>query len=310
MSADGIGTVLDLSSVASLDAGFNDSSSQTRIHTIAATNGGKIDLSGLETVSAPARGEDRLDIVVNTGGQLDLSSFQTVTGAGTTRFALSDTTLSLPAVQSVNRVVFDLDYQSTIEMGNGGTVALGDASRVAIEVGGLTAGNGYSQVNVTGDVALAGTLDIAIANAFEPQYGQIFEVLTFDSLSSRFTQVSDGVLAPDRALGQFYDSVVPDALALLVTAPGDANGDLIVNISDFGLLAGNFNQPGTWESGDFNGDGVTNINDFGLLAANFNGDFNALTAAAAELGITIPEPGTLAVVLIVSGIMSTRRWRR
>ena len=54
---------------------------------------------------------------------------------------------------------------------------------------------------------------------------------------------------------------------------GDANGDGIIDISDFGLLAGSFlsvaGQEGFDPRTDFDADGITNISDFGLLSKNF-----------------------------------------
>lgn len=54
---------------------------------------------------------------------------------------------------------------------------------------------------------------------------------------------------------------------------GDANGDNIINIQDFSLLAaafGSSNGQAAYNSAaDFNGDGLVNIADFSLLAASF-----------------------------------------
>ncbi len=156
-------------------------------------------------------------------------------------------------------------------------------------------------------LSLDGKLDLILAAGFTPDYGDTFDILGYATRDGVFQQVAGHFISPVLALGQFYDDT-NGVLQLLATAPGDANGDLIVTIDDFGLLAGNFNQPGTWETGDFNGDGITNINDFGLLAANFNGDFNTLMAAATELGITtIPEPGTATLIgLVVLGVTTKR----
>lgn len=52
--------------------------------------------------------------------------------------------------------------------------------------------------------------------------------------------------------------------------PGDANRDRSVNIGDFAILAGNFNQPGTFTAGDFNYNGSVEIGDFSILASAFN----------------------------------------
>jgi len=54
---------------------------------------------------------------------------------------------------------------------------------------------------------------------------------------------------------------------------GDANGDDIINISDFGILAVAFMSTSidaNWdERADFDRNGIINISDFGLLAVNF-----------------------------------------
>lgn len=52
---------------------------------------------------------------------------------------------------------------------------------------------------------------------------------------------------------------------------GDATRDHRVDISDFGILAANFNQsPRTFDQGDFDGNGAVTISDFAVMAANFN----------------------------------------
>jgi hypothetical protein len=62
-----------------------------------------------------------------------------------------------------------------------------------------------------------------------------------------------------------------DAVRLICSIPGDANGDGSVNISDFNILASNFGSGGNprFRNGDANGDGTVNISDFNLLASNF-----------------------------------------
>ena len=154
-----------------------------------------------------------------------------------------------------------------------------------------------------------GTLDIKLLSGFAPGCGDTFEILAYGSRGGVFDQINGHILSPVLALGQFYDDA-HGVLKLLATAPGDANGDQVVDAFDFGLLAGNFNLPGTWETGDFDGSGIVDAFDFGLLAANFNGDFNALAAAAEALGITaIPEPTTAAVLSLLGLGMIAKRHR-
>lgn len=67
---------------------------------------------------------------------------------------------------------------------------------------------------------------------------------------------------------------------------GDADRDRDVDIADFSILAGRFNQPGTFGEGDFNYDGQVGIGDFSILAGKFNTALPALRA-----GLTA-QPGS------------------
>jgi hypothetical protein len=59
--------------------------------------------------------------------------------------------------------------------------------------------------------------------------------------------------------------------------PGDANGDGVVDLTDLGRLAGNWQQsPRDWSQGDFNGDQVVDLTDLGILAANWGYGTSAL----------------------------------
>ena len=53
---------------------------------------------------------------------------------------------------------------------------------------------------------------------------------------------------------------------------GDANGDGVVNISDFAVLRANFGVGSVFSRGDFNYDGTVNISDFAILRGNFGSD--------------------------------------
>jgi hypothetical protein len=84
----GSGSVLDLSSIQSWNAGFDQGYGGVNVHRVTASNQGVVNLSGLTTLTTPARGEDRIDFVVSTGGRVDLSSLQTISGAGQARFTI------------------------------------------------------------------------------------------------------------------------------------------------------------------------------------------------------------------------------
>ncbi len=92
--------------------------------------------------------------------------------------------------------------------------------------------------------------------------------------------------------------------------PGDANGDGVVNLADFGILRANFGSTmGTFATGDFNGDMLVNLADFGILRANF-GSSNASDVAALDAwyATVVPEPASLALAGM-SGLALLRRRR-
>ena len=60
-----------------------------------------------------------------------------------------------------------------------------------VQIGGLTAGSQYSQLNVTGPVTLGGVLNIKLTQSFHPQIGQTFTVLNAPSgISGNFATVN------------------------------------------------------------------------------------------------------------------------
>jgi hypothetical protein len=89
-----------------------------------------------------------------------------------------------------------------------------------------------------------------------------------------------------------------------VRPAGDANGDGLVNLSDFLALRANFGTGTDYAQGDFNLDGRVNLSDFLILRRNFGEGTGPLDAWAA----TIPEPGSLA--LLGLGLLVRRRTHR
>ncbi len=130
-SADGAGTMLNLSALQWLNAGFNDNSGGFLYQRIWATNNAAINLSSLQTITGPSRAEDRLDINIDTGGTIDLTALQTINsaGSGTTRFNLDVPTFSLPALESASYVNFELFTDSTWDF-----IALTDLNYATLEL--------------------------------------------------------------------------------------------------------------------------------------------------------------------------------
>ena len=55
-----------------------------------------------------------------------------------------------------------------------------------IQIGGTSAGTGFSQLNVSGTASLDGTLDLSLINGFTPYNGEQFVILTSSGLSGAF----------------------------------------------------------------------------------------------------------------------------
>jgi hypothetical protein len=101
----------------------------------------------------------------------------------------------------------------------------------------------------------------------------------------------------------FGQSVDGSSLLMRYTFSGDANLDGHVNSGDFTALAQNFNGANRfWRQGDFNFDGTVNALDFNMIATNFG---QVMTSEA--LGALVPEPGTIAIVILPALLLRRRR---
>ncbi len=68
-----------------------------------------------------------------------------------------------------------------------------------------------------------------------------------------------------------YDGIPDDCQPF---CPGDLNGDLVVDVFDFGAFSEGFGSgpPARYAEGDLNGDGVVDVLDFGIFAGSFGCD--------------------------------------
>jgi hypothetical protein len=90
-----------------------------------------------------------------------------------------------------------------------------------------------------------------------------------------------------------------------VPVSGDANGDGLVDSTDFSTLKTNFGRPGGWGEGDFNGDGLVDSQDFSILRAHFGE-----VATYSPGGGTAPEPATIAMLWLGACLGLSRFKRR
>lgn len=112
--ADGASTVLSLPGLQGYAWTGDFGGSQT--HRITASNGGRIDLSSLQTIAANVESQDRVLITQTTGGQIDLTNLNTVSGAGEVRFATDAALFSLPGLINAANISFEMNAGSTLEL--------------------------------------------------------------------------------------------------------------------------------------------------------------------------------------------------
>ncbi len=88
---------------------------------------------------------------------------------------------------------------------------------------------------------------------------------------------------------------------------GDASLDGTVSLADLSALAGNWGSTDAdWEMGDFNGDGEVSLADLSALAGNWG---KSIPGSAAGSAGTVPEPASLAVLVMGAAALLRRRRR-
>ena len=204
---------------------------------------------------------------------------------------------------------------------------------IAIEIEGTDGAGesqGHDQIQVTGSSTLDGTLSITTgayadptARAARDTFTLIasaggrtgtFGTVSYDEavLSADFTG-TDGSFRDHIANGLFrnvnYDGN-DVSLTNLFALEGDADGDIDIDITDFNILASNFDDTGAnsatndWTTADFDADGDIDITDFNFLAANF-----ADTGYGGGESGQVPEPTTWMLLIfgIAGGCLLLRR---
>jgi len=250
---DGNGTPsrLDLSGITTLNASFNDGrNDRSTYQNIEAREGGRVDLSGLQTVSGPVHSTDRLRFYVNTGGQIDLSSLQRIT-SGYTDFHISLPAFDLAELRSTSSVLFDLNTNcqasfpraetfsnTTVDL-EAGTTSLSAPSLVSYNGGTVTVREGTTLAvaslelmdNVTltveeGGTLLAPNMATFTSGVFDRRAGQVLDTQPWVNVDDSQLRVYDGQTL--RVSGGTYSSTNLNAryatYSVFLASGTDGNG--------------------------------------------------------------------------------------
>ncbi len=104
--------------------------------------------------------------------------------AGTLRKTLATGTTTIGNFNFTNNGTVDL---SSGVLALAGGYAPSPASQLRVALGGQVAGTQFSQLNLGGAAALAGTLNVSLANGFSPTNGSSFAIMNYGSLTTQFS---------------------------------------------------------------------------------------------------------------------------
>ena len=260
------------------------------------------------------------ELTIDNGGTVDVGGTLYVRSGGTATLnagVLSADTINHTYGGNLNfnggRLYVET-FQGSLK-NNGGTLCPGtspakatvtgnfliNSGSLEIELVGLLRGDDYDALVVSGELTLAGTLDVLLIDSFTPVLGNSFDILDWDTLSGTFGTVN----LPRLSAGLDWDSsnlyTTGEIIVTGMCMCGDANNDGVVSADDYASVQGAFGNTGdVGIPGDANCDGLVSADDYASVQSNFG--------ATSGLGdeMTVPEPATLSL-LAIGGLAMMRR---
>ncbi len=149
--------------------------------------------------------------------------------------------------------------------------------------GGTTWANLLTLDNADGDSSLARADEAVSLDIANPSGGALLVRFGMTNCNNDWWWAVDNIEVTGQATGDLYDGINDRTTWNFQTATalaGDFNVDHKVDLTDFGILKGNFGKtPATLAEGDANGDAKVDLTDFGILKDNF-GKTGAVPAPA------------------------------
>jgi hypothetical protein len=214
--------------------------------------------------------------------------FNNVTGSGT--FTGGGTAVFLGSLSPGN---------SPAAVSFGGNVDLVGGTALNMEIGGETAGTNYDQINVAGNLSVGGVLTVSLINGFTPVAGATFDLLNWGTLEGVFSSLQLPSLGSSLAwdTSDLYSSGELSVVA--VGLGGDYNDDGAVDAADYviwrkgGPLLNEVDVPGAINETDYDAWQTR----FGTTAPGGGGSADG----------QVPEPGGLAMILLLAATILARR---
>jgi len=181
-------------------------------------------------------------------------------------------------------------------------VVLDANSTVLLDLAGTSQ---YDQLVIPGHLDVGGQLTIELTGEFEPDAGNVFDILDFGTLSGSFAAVNlpvlDGGLAWDTSQLLLDGSLC--AGSCVVQTSGDYNGDDVVDAADYTIWQDNLGGDSSVLGGNGSGAPTVVQADYELWKQNFG---NSSTG----IGAAIPEPSAavLALAGLVGLVVRRRSW--
>lgn len=188
----------------------------------------------------------------------------------------------------------------------------GTSSLLNLQLAGAESQSDFGQLQVAGQVQLAGTLEVQLDLGYSPQVGDAFQLLTAaDLISGTFAARNFPTLDPGQMWQVFYDSHAV-ILSVIDAIQGDMDCDGDVDFDDIDDFALGLNDPQSYENmfgvppslkGDTDGNGALDFDDI-------SGFVEILAGGSGLHAIVVPEPASVSLMaLAVFGWLgfSTRR---
>ncbi|MCH2184119.1 MAG: PEP-CTERM sorting domain-containing protein, partial [Mariniblastus sp.] len=165
---------------------------------------------------------------------------------------------------------------------------------------GTSPGDEHDRLVINGHANLAGTLAVTLVDSFTPLDGDTFDILDFSSVSGDFDllnlpggfdwnwDVSTGVLSVGSVVG---------GLA------GDYDGNGVVDAADYTIFQDNLGGDSAVLSGNGSGAATVVQADYLRWVANFGSS----AAGSDSSGAAVPEPSSLALILLAGSLGLVRR---